>query len=110
MTTLAISLLRTDALQALFIVVCGALAWRLIWAILVTPRLDKVPPLLNEADPVEDQPTVRVLLRKPGPEPDIRCIEVIDTRDALPSGPTEVITPRPVLPGGERRMVRRASR
>jgi hypothetical protein len=110
MTTLALSLLRTDALQALFILVCGALAWRLIWAILVTPRLNQVRPLRKEKEPVEEQQSVRVLLRQPEPEPEIRCIEVIDTREALPSGPTEIITPRPALPSGERRMVRRASR
>ncbi len=110
MTTLAF--LRTDALTALFILVCGALAWRLIWAILVTPRLNQVPPLMKRKEPPDSSQTVQVLLRdrEPETEPEIRCIEVIDTREALPSRPTEVITPRSALPNGERRMVRRIAK
>ena len=108
MTTLALSLLRTDALQALFILVCGALAWRLIWAILVTPRLNQVPPLRRQEAAEEPQQSVRVLLREP--EPEVRCIEVIDNRAALPNATIDAITPRPALPTGERRMVRRVSR
>ena len=94
--------------QILFLLVCGALGWRLIWAILVTPRLDRLPRRAEAPERTEEEPRVRVLIREPAPE--VQCIEVIDTREALPRGHDDVITPRPVLPSGERRLVRRASR
>lgn len=83
-------------LQIVIVLVFGALAWRLIWAILVTPRLDRIPgrtPAPVE-EPSEEAPRVRVLIREPDPE-----INVI-----------EVITPAQALPSGSRDMVRRVSR
>lgn len=113
MTVLAFhSLLRTDALVALFILVCGALAWRLIWAILVTPRLDRVPPLMRQKEPEEQRPPVRVLIRDAEPEiePDYPIIEVITPREALPSTSEAGPIVRPVLTPGDRSIVRRRER
>jgi hypothetical protein len=83
-------------LQIVIVLVLGALAWRLIWAILVTPRLDRIPgrtPASVE-EPSAEAPRVRVLVREPEPQ-----IDVI-----------EVITPAQALPSGSRNMVRRVSR
>jgi hypothetical protein len=115
MTTLAfMGFSRNFAMgvELLFLLVCGALGWRLIWAILVTPRLNQVPPLRKHEEPAEPKQAVRVLLREPEPEPEPEypCIEVITPREALPSGPIEVITPRAALPSGDRSIVRRVVR
>jgi hypothetical protein len=107
MATLAF--LRTDALTALFILVCGAIAWRLIWAILVTPRLNQIPPLFGRKESVEHTRPSRVLIREhePEPEPEFQCIEVITPREAFPSRSSNEVTPRPALPGGNRSIVRK---
>lgn len=100
MTTLAF--LRTDALQALFVLVCGALAWRLIWAILVTPRLDRIPPKVERPEPIEEDSRVRVLVREPAPTIEFEPRPQIDL--------IEVITPAKALPSASRSMVRRVQR
>lgn len=84
------------AVQIVIVLVLGALAWRLIWAILVTPRLDRIPGRTPapDQDPSEEAPRVRVLVREPDPQIDV----------------VEVITPAQALPSGSRNMVRRVSR
>lgn len=101
MTTLAF--LRTDALQALFILVCGALAWRLIWAILVTPRLDRIPPRVERPESIEEESRVRVRIREP--EPTVEFIEPRPQIDLI-----EVITPAKTLPNASKSVVRRVQR
>jgi hypothetical protein len=112
MSTLAFISKGEVFLSVVVTLVLGALAWRLIWAILVTPRLDRVPPLLRPKEPEEQCSPVRVLIRdaEPETEPDYPIIEVITPREALPSTSEAGPVARPVLPHGNRAIVRRHER
>ena len=92
--------------------VCGAVLWRLIWAILVTPRLNQIPPLFGRIEPGPKQPEARVLIREAEPdhEPEFECIEVIAPRESLPSPTTHEGISRPALGDGNRSIVRRRTR
>lgn len=97
--------------------VFGALLWRLIWAILVTPRLNQVPSLSRRKEvPEKEAPVeradVRVLIlnSQAEPEPEYQCIEVITPREALPSRSSTDTSPLPALPAGSQSIVRRRAR
>lgn len=97
--------------------VVGALVWRLIWAILVTPRLNQIPSLGRERESPEKQAPleradVRVLIlnHQAEPEPEYPCIEVITPREALPSRSSTDTSPLPALPAGSQSIVRRRAR
>jgi hypothetical protein len=91
------------------VLVVGALLWRLIWAILVTPRLNQIPPLFGQKDSAEPRAETRVRIREslPEPEPEYVSIEVITPREALPIRQTPEGISRPALSDGNRNLVRR---
>lgn len=103
------SLLRTDALVALFILVCGALAWRLIWAILVTPRLKQIPPIFGQKNSAEPRVQTPVWIRESQAErhPEYISVEVISPREVLPNRITPEAVSRPALTDGKPSIVRR---
>jgi len=95
--------------QVIVTLVFGALAWRLIWAILVSPRLNQIPPLFGQKDSAEPRAESRVRIREslPEPEPEYLSIEVITPREALPSRAGPEAISRPALTDGNRNIVRR---
>lgn len=109
MLTLAMFERQPPIVAIVCFLVCGALLWRLIWAILVTPRLNQIPPLFGQKNSAEPRAETRVRIREsvPEPEPEYLSIEVITPREALPSRATPEDISRPALPGGNRTLVRR---